>query len=101
MLYEVLKMARKLTEKTLEKGKITLSITKWQRTLIRRVKLLAESEGKSVSEKIWELVSKGLKKDEKFIEERPHGEQLISANLGRVKITDREELYDEILADRL
>lgn len=95
-------MARKLTEKTLEKGKITISIPKWQKTLIRRVKLIAEAEGKSVSEKIWELVSNGLKKEEKLGEERlPGKEKLISTNLGRVTITDREELYDEILADRL
>ncbi|GEM_PF-1551963 len=95
-------MARRLTEKTIEKGKITLSIPKEQKPLLRRIKLLAEDEGKSVSEKVWELANSGLKKEEKYGKERLNKkEKLISINLGKVKITDREELYDEILADRL
>jgi ArsR family metal-binding transcriptional regulator len=95
-------MARKLTEKTIEKGKITLSIPNTQKTLLRRVKLQAEAEAKSVSEKIWELVNNALKKQERNEEPRLLGrKKLISTNLGRVKITDREELYDEILAYRL
>jgi hypothetical protein len=95
-------MARKLTEKTIEKGKITISIPKEQKSLVRRVKLLAEGEGKSVSEKVWELVNSGLKKEEKYGKEGLNRKgRLISINLGKVKVTDREELYDEILADRL
>ena len=95
-------MARKLTDRTLEKGKITLSIPQGRKTLIRRVKLIAEAEGKSVSEKVWELVNSGLEKKGGHVREMAHGkEKLISTNLGRVKITDREELYDQVLADRL
>ena len=94
-------MARKVTEKTIEKGKITLSIPKGQKTLVRRVKLLAEAEGKSISEKVWELVNNGLSKEEKRKEQKLGKAELFSVDLGRVKITDREELYDGILADRL
>lgn len=95
-------MARKLTEKTLEKGKITLSIPKGQKNLIRRVKLIAEAEGKGVSEKVWELVNNGLEGEERHGKEKLRGkEELISTNLGRIKIVDREEFYDGVLADRL
>jgi hypothetical protein len=92
-------MSRRMTRATLGSGKVTLSVGPKRRMLLRKIEALAGKKKTSVSEQVWELCERGLQK-----QRSPRAEKrrvsLPSAGLGRVLITDREDLYGDILADR-
>lgn len=90
-------MSRKMTRATLASGKVTLSVAPGRRVLLRKIQALAGRERKSVSEQVWELCEQALEG-----QQRSQGTPvpLPGADLGRVLIIDRQELYDDILAHR-
>jgi hypothetical protein len=94
-------MARKMTRTTLSSGKVTLSVSRGHRFLVRKIQTLAERTKKSVSEQVWDLCEQALEKQDKEPVGVPKVPPLPAADLGRVLIKDREELYDDVLADRL
>ena len=53
-----------------------------------------------MSEQVWELCEQALEGQGQK-QDRGTPVALPGADLGRVLVTDREELYDDILADRL
>ncbi len=86
-----------MTRITLASGKVTLSVAPSRRVLLRKIKALAESEGKSVSEHVWELCEQALQGQPR-VKGTPVA--LPGADLGQVLVTDREELYDDVVAHR-
>jgi len=93
-------MSRKMTRATLASGKVTLSVPPRWCPLLRKIQILAGRERKSVSEQVWELCEQALEGQGQK-QDRGTPVALPGADLGRVLVTDREELYDDILADRL
>ncbi|MBI4523638.1 MAG: hypothetical protein HY695_07485 [Deltaproteobacteria bacterium] len=93
-------MSRTMTRATLASGKVTLSVIPRRRILMRKIQALAGRRKKSVSEQVWELCERALENQEGL---RTRGRKipLPGADLGRVLIKDRKELYDDILAHRL
>ena len=66
---------------------------------MRKIQALAGRRKKSVSEQVWDLCEQALEeqKEARKTDKVP----LPGADLGRVFIKDREELYADILAHRL
>jgi hypothetical protein len=68
--------------------------------LLRKIEALAGKKKTSVSEQVWDLCERGLQE-----RASPRAEKrtvsLPSADLGRVLVNDREDLYGNILSDRL
>lgn len=91
-------MSRKMTRATLTSGKVTLSVAPGRRVLLCKIQALAGRERKSVSEQVWELCEQALEGQRR---NKGTPVPLPGADLGRVLITDRQELYDDILAHRL
>ena len=88
-----------MTRATLASGKVTLSVGRKRRMLLRKIEALAGKKKTSVSEQVWDLCERGLQE-----QAGPRAEKkkvaLPSADLGRVLVTDREDLYGDILSDR-
>jgi hypothetical protein len=80
-------------------GKLTLSVAPKRCLLLQKILALAEKRKTSISEQVWDLCERGLEKQTGTSES---GQRVIlpGADLGRVLIVDREELYGDILADR-
>jgi hypothetical protein len=93
-------MSRKMTRTTLTSGKVTLSVAPKRRMLLHKIQALAEKRKKSISEQVWDLCERGLDKQNSTNAIGKQG-TLPGADLGRVLIVDREQLYGDILADRL
>ena len=93
-------MSRRMTRTTLASGKVTLSVAPKRRMLLHKIQALAEKRKRSISEQVWDLCERGLDNQARANE---RGKRVIlpGADLGRVLIVDREELYGDILADRL
>lgn len=93
-------MSRMMTRATLASGKVTLSVAPRRRILMRKIQVLAGRRKKSVSEQVWDLCERALEGQDGL---RSKGGKipLPGADLGRVLIRDREELYADILAHRL
>lgn len=93
-------MSRRMTRTTLASGKVTLSVAPKRRMLLHKIQALAEKRKRSISEQVWDLCERGLDKQDGA---KASGKRvnLPGADLGRVLIVDREELYGDILADRL
>ena len=93
-------MSRRITSTTLASGKVTLSVAPRRRMLLQKIQLLAEKRKRSISEQVWDLCERGLDRQNGAHE---IGKRVVlpGADLGRVLIIDREELYGDILADRL
>jgi hypothetical protein len=91
-------VSRTMTRATLASGKVTLSVAPRRRILMRKIQALAGRRKKSVSEQVWDLCERAL---EEHKEVRRDKVPLPGADLGRVFIKDREELYADILAHRL
>jgi len=68
--------------------------------LLDKIQVLAEKKKRSISEQVWELCERGL---DSQTGPNKTGKRVIlpGADLGSVLIVDREELYGDILADRL
>jgi hypothetical protein len=94
------RLSRKMTGTTLVSGKVTLSVTPKRRVLLRKIHALAGMRKKSISEEVWDLCERGLEKQIRM-EQKPEVVSLPSADLGRVLVIDRRDLYDDILVDRL
>jgi hypothetical protein len=92
-------VSRRMTRATLASGKVTLSVTPKRRMLLHKIETLAGKRKRSISEQVWELCERGLDK-QTGSDARRKTALLPSADLGRVLIVDREELYGDILADR-
>ncbi len=93
-------MSRTMTRATLASGKVTLSVAPRRRILMRKIQALAERRKKSVSEQVWDLCERALE-EQKEVRSKSDKVPLPGADLGRVFIRDREELYADILAHRL
>ena len=93
-------MSRRMTRTTLASGKVTLSVAPKRRVLLHKIQSLAERKGTSISEQVWELCERGLDKQNRT-DASGKTVTLPGADLGRVLIADREELFGGILADRL
>jgi hypothetical protein len=93
-------MSRRMTRTTLASGKVTLSVAPKRRMLLHKIQVLAEKRKRSISEQVWDHCERGLDNPTGSSESRKRV-SLPSADLGRVLIVDREELYGDILADRL
>ena len=93
-------MSRRMTHTTLASGKVTLSVAPKRRMLLRKIQVLAEKRKRSISEQVWDLCERGIDNANGPNESRKRV-ILPGADLGRVLIADREELYADILADRL
>jgi len=92
-------MSQRMTRTTLASGKVTLSVPPKRRMLLRKIHALAGKKSKSISEQIWELCERGLEAQNGLSGKKTTA-SLPSADLGRVLVADRRELYDDILADR-
>lgn len=92
-------MSQRMTRATLASGKVTLSVAPKRRMLLRKIHAMAEKEKKSISEQVWELCEQGLE-EQMGASATKRKVPLPGADLGRVLIVDREDLYDDILADR-
>ena len=93
-------MSRRMTRATLASGKVTLSVAPKRRMLLHKIQVLAEKRKRSISEQVWDLCERGLDNATGPNESRKKF-NLPGADFGRVLIADREELYGDILADRL
>ena len=88
-------MSRRMTRTT--SGKLTLSVA--PKLLLQKIRAMARRRKKSISEQVWELCERGLDKQAGI----RGGRKMIAlpgADLGRVLIFDRKELYNNILADQ-
>jgi hypothetical protein len=92
-------MSQRMTRATLASGKVTLSVAPKRRMLLRKIQAMAEMKKKSISEQVWDLCEQGLE-DQTAPSTKDRRVPLPSADLGRVLIVDREDLYGDILADR-
>ena len=92
-------MSRKTARTTLVSGKVTLSVAPKHRLLLQKIRSLAGTRKKSISEQVWDLCELGLDK-QAGISGRRKVVALPGADLGRVFTFDRKELYSDILADR-
>jgi hypothetical protein len=90
-------MSRRMTRTA--PGKLTLSVAPKHRLLLQKIRALAGKRKKSISEQVWELCERGLD-NQTGTNKRGKPVILPSADLGRVLIVDRQELYGDILADR-
>jgi hypothetical protein len=88
-----------MTRTTLASGKVTLSVAPKRRMLLRKIHVLAGKKSKSITEQIWELCEHGLEA-QNGRRERKTTVSLPGADLGRVLVVNRPDLYDDILADR-
>ncbi|MEX0802698.1 MAG: hypothetical protein WD688_05200 [Candidatus Binatia bacterium] len=88
-----------MTRTTLASGKVTLSVAPKRRMLLHKIQALAEKRKASISEQVWDLCERGLDK-QTGVKARASTIALPAADLGRVLIADREDLYGDILADR-
>jgi hypothetical protein len=88
-----------MTRTTLASGKVTLSVPPKRRMLLRKIHALAGKKSKSISEQIWELCERGLEA-QNGRSDNTTTVSLPGADLGRVFVTDRRDLYDDVLADR-
>jgi hypothetical protein len=80
-------------------GKVTLSVASKHRVLLRKIRALARRRKKSISEQVWDLCERGLDKRTGI----SGGRKMVAlpgADLGRVLIFDRKDLYNDILADQ-
>jgi hypothetical protein len=80
-------------------GKVTLSVASKHYLLLRKIRALARTRKKSISEQVWELCERGLDKEAGI----SGGRKMVAlpgADLGRVFIFDRKELYNDIFADQ-
>jgi hypothetical protein len=80
-------------------GKVTLSVASKHRVLLRKIRALARRRKKSISEQVWDLCERGLDKQTGI----SGGRKMVAlpgADLGRVLIFDRKDLYNDILADQ-
>ena len=93
-------MSRSMTKATIASGKVTLSVVPRRRILMKKIQTLAERRKKSVSEQVWDLCEQALQ-DQGKAQSKAGKMPLPSADLGRVLVEDREELYADILAHRL
>ena len=93
-------MSRMMTRATLASGKVTLSVVPRRRILMQKIQALAGRRKKSVSEQVWDLCERSLEGQE-GLWGKGGKIPLPGADLGRVLIKDREELYGDILAHRL
>jgi hypothetical protein len=89
-----------MTRATLESGKVTLSVVPRRRVLMQKIQTLAQRRKTSVSEQVWDLCERALGNQGK-IQNETGKISLPGADLGRVHVKDREELYADILAHRL
>jgi hypothetical protein len=80
-------------------GKLTLSVAPKHRLLLQKIRALAGTRKKSVSEQVWDLCERGLDK-QAGVKGRRKMVALPGADLGRVFTFDRKEFYGDILADR-
>jgi hypothetical protein len=90
-------MSRRMTRTT--SGKVTLSVASKHRVLLQKIRALARRRKKSISEQVWDLCERGLDKQTGI----SGGRKMIAlpgADLGRVFILDRKEIYGDILANR-
>lgn len=92
-------MGQRMTRITLASGKVTLSVASKRRMLLRKIQALAEKRKRSISEQVWDLCERGLNQQTAPSAKRTAG-PLPGADLGQVLVVDRQELYDDILADR-
>ena len=92
-------MSRRMTRTTLASGKVTLSVAPKRRMLLHKIQALAEKRKASISEQVWELCERGLDNQTR-LKAKANTISLPSADLGRVLIANREDLYGDILADR-
>jgi hypothetical protein len=91
-------MSRRMTRTTLASGKVTLSVAPKRRMLLRKIQALAGKRKRSVSEQVWDLCESGL--DQQTGPSLKWTGRLPGADLGQVLVVDRQDLYDDILADR-
>ena len=92
-------MSRKTARTTLVSGKVTLSVAPKHRLLLQKIRALAGKRKKSISEQVWDLCELGLDKEAGT----SGGRKMVAlpgADLGRVFLFDRKELYNDILADQ-
>jgi hypothetical protein len=78
---------------------VTLSVASKHRVLLRKIRALARRRKKSISEQVWDLCERGLDKQTGI----SGGRKMVAlpgADLGRVLIFDRKDLYNDILADQ-
>lgn len=90
-------MSRRMTRTT--SGKVTLSVAPKRRMLLQKIRALAGTRKKSISEQVWDLCERGLDKQAGI----SGGRKMVAlpgADLGRVFIFDRKEFYGDVLADR-
>jgi len=89
-------MSQRLTRATLASGKVTLSVPPKRRMLLQKIHALAGKKRKSISEQIWELCERGMKA-QNGRSEKKMTVSLPGADLGRVFVADRWDLYDDVL----
>ena len=80
-------------------GKVTLSVASKHRVLLRKIRARARRRKKSISEQVWDLCERGLDKQTGI----SGGRKMVAlpgADLGRILIFDRKDLYNDILADQ-
>lgn len=92
-------MSQRMTRATLASGKVTLSVAPKRRMLLRKIHALAGKKSKSISEQIWELCERGLEA-QNGCRDKKTTVSLPGADLGRVLVVDKRDLYNDILADR-
>ena len=88
-----------MTPRTLASRKVTLSVAPKRRMLLNKIKMLAGKSKRSISEQVWELCERGLNSQTEN-EPSKQTRSLPSTDLGGILIVDRQEVYDDILADR-